>query len=338
MRIVFMGTPDFAVPALVTLVGSEHEVIGVLCQPDRVAGRGKKERACSVKERSLALGLPVFQPETLKGAEGFLTELAPDCIVVAAYGQILPEGILAAPRYGCVNVHASLLPAYRGAAPIHRAVMNGDRETGVTIMRMDKGLDTGDVLAVERVCIGPEATMGEIHDELAAAGARLLLETLRDLERGVGAAKPQPPEGTYAAKLGADDEKIQWTRPASVIHNQIRGLNPWPGAYTWFRGEKVKIWRSRLVRPEYAQVNDVVLENSESGDAQGCCGRLVGISARGLLCRTGQEEKADAGCVENEAVGEGVLEILEVQPAGKKRMSGRDFYNGRAMETGECFT
>ncbi|MCL1854031.1 MAG: methionyl-tRNA formyltransferase [Peptococcaceae bacterium] len=320
MRIVFMGTPDFAVPVLSALAASEHSVVGVFCQPDRVAGRGKKMRACPVKVKAEGLGIPIFQPEKIRDREDWPVALAPECIAVTAYGQILPAWLLALPAYGCVNVHASLLPAYRGAAPIHRAVMNGDKETGVSIMCMDEGLDTGDVLAMVPVRVGPDATMGEVHDELAGVGGRLLLKTLGELAAGLAEGRPQPPGGTYAAKLTPADEVVQWERPVAAIHNQIRGLNPWPGAYTYFGGEKLKIWRSRLVGAEYARVVGVKVDEQRHVG-----GRVAGVSAQGLLCQAGEG-----------LAGEGFLEVLEVQPAGKSRMSGRAFYNGKTGVLGEC--
>jgi methionyl-tRNA formyltransferase len=318
-----MGTPDFAVPALKALAESEHKVAGVLCQPDRAAGRGNKMKACAVKEAALVLGIPVFQPERVRLFQGELTELAPECIVVAAYGQILPEWVLELPAFGCINIHASLLPAYRGAAPVHRAVMNGDTVTGVSIMRMDAGLDTGGVLAAEKIAVGPDATMGDIHDDLARLGAALLLETLSRMETGDVEATPQPEGATYAAKIEPDDEIILWSRPATEIHNRIRGLNPWPGARTSFRGDKVKVWASRLVDPHMADLYKLEKGSAseEQAGAQDLPGSIAGVSVQGLYCRTGN----------------GLLEILQLQPAGKKTMSGRDFYNGRVCEPGEGF-
>ncbi|MCL1790563.1 MAG: methionyl-tRNA formyltransferase [Peptococcaceae bacterium] len=334
MRVVFMGTPDFAVPILMGLVDSDHCVAGVFCQPDRVAGRGKKVRACSVKVKAEALGIPVFQPERIRDKSDWQETLKPECVVVAAYGQILPEWLLELPVFGCVNVHASLLPAYRGAAPIHRAVMNGDDVTGISIMRMDKGLDTGDVLEAESVRIGPEATTGEVHDELAAVGARLLLKTLESLADGTAISWPQPANATYAAKLGPADEVIRWERPAVEIHNQVRGLNPWPGAWTSFEGEKIKVWRSRLVDRAFVEKTESVAEAGLGSEVRSGAGCIVGISARGLLCKTNDVDLTGKAGLP----GEGdYLEILEVQPAGRVRMSGRAFFNGKKGILGKRF-
>ena len=317
MRIVFMGTPDFAVPALRALVSGGHDVVGVFTQPDRPAGRGKNLKPSPVKVAAEELGLPVFQPAMIKTPEGIqlLRDLAPDSIIVVAYGQILSKEILQLPSKGCINVHASLLPAYRGAAPLHWAVMKGETHTGVTTMLMDEGLDTGDMLLKREVPISTEATTGEIHDVLAAHGGELLIDTLCALEKGTLISIPQTGESNYAPLLNRNHERLDWSRRANELHDQIRGLNPWPGAFATFRGENLKIWRSTL-----SQQPDKAVETEEvSVEVTVEPGQIIRIIGSGLLVQT----------------GEGVLVILEVQPAGKRSMSARDFFNGRHGQVGE---
>lgn len=248
MRLVFMGTPDFSVPALDALAAAGHEILAVYCQPPRPAGRGQKERPSPVQARAAALGIPVRHPKSLKPAEeqAAFAALGAEAAVVVAYGLILPQPVLDAPRFGCFNIHASLLPRWRGAAPIHRAILEGDGETGVCIMRMEAGLDTGPVLKREAVPIGAEDTAGDLHDRLAALGARLVVEALGALDRLV--PEPQAAEGvTYAAKIDKAEARIDWTRPAAAVDRQIRGLSPFPGAWCPVGGERVKLLRSRLV-------------------------------------------------------------------------------------------
>ncbi|HHV65256.1 MAG TPA: methionyl-tRNA formyltransferase [Peptococcaceae bacterium] len=313
MKLIFMGTPDFAVPTLRALHEAGHHIVGVFTQPDRPKGRGKKITASPVKELAESLNLPVFQPLKVKAPEVIETirKLEPECIVVVAYGQILPLDILKLPPLGCVNVHASLLPSYRGPAPIHWAVLNGETKTGVTTMLMDEGLDTGDILLTAEYPISLTATTGEIHDALAELGAELLLKTLRGLQDGTLNPIPQPKEFTYAPLLKREHEKIDWSRPVQAIHNQIRGLNPWPGAYTTFRGERVKIWQSLPLereknnsRPEHAKPGEILAERGG-----------------GFLVQC----------------GEGILQILRLQPEGKRQMTGADFFNGRCIGIGELF-
>jgi len=308
-----MGTPDFALPSLQALYEAGHVIVGVFTQPDRPAGRGKKIVASPVKLLAEQLELPVFQPDRLKTPTNvkLLKELAPECIIVVAYGQILSKEILDIPRYGCVNVHASLLPAYRGAAPIHWAVINGETKTGVTTMLMDEGLDTGDMLLSAEYEISPTATTGEVHDALAKLGAEILLETLDGLEKGTLKSKKQPAEFTYAPLLKREHERLDWNWSAWVIHNRIRGLNPWPGAFTTYRGEQVKIWQSKIVE------NEGVLKLATEAKP----GQILALTSNGLLVMT----------------GEGRLEITVLQPAGKKKMSAADFFNGRRVKIGECF-
>ncbi|MDZ4087974.1 MAG: methionyl-tRNA formyltransferase [Tabrizicola sp.] len=252
MKIVFMGTPEFSVPVLDAL-HKTHEIVAVYCQPPRPAGRGKADRPSPVQARAEALGLAVRHPASLRGdvAVAEFAALGADVAVVVAYGLILPQVVLDAPRLGCLNIHASLLPRWRGAAPIHRAIMAGDRETGVCIMQMEAGLDTGPVLLREAVEIGAEETTADLHDRLSALGARLIVEALERLP-GLD-PQPQPAEGvTYAAKVDKAEARVNWTRPAVEVDRLIRGLSPFPGAWTEVQGERVKLLRSRLAQGEGA--------------------------------------------------------------------------------------
>jgi len=316
-----MGTPDFAVPTLRALVSAGHDVAGVFTQPDRPAGRGKNLKPSPVKIAAGELGLPVFQPERIKTPESIrqLKDLAPESIIVVAYGQILSREILQLPGKGCINVHASLLPAYRGAAPIHWAVINGESFTGVTIMLMDEGLDTGDMLLKREIPIAHESTTGEIHDKLAIVGAELLIETLHELEMGGIIPTPQTGDSNYAPLLKREHERLDWTRRAAELHDQIRGLNPWPGAFSSFRGENLKIWRST----PFLQ-HDGIAPGMEAEDLERVLtdpGQIIQVLGDSLLVQT----------------GEGILRVLEVQPAGKRVMAARDFFNGRHGQVGEKF-
>lgn len=242
-RIVFMGTPDFAVPTLQALIAS-HEVIGVVTQPDRPAGRSRQLQPSPVKQVALAAGIPVFQPEKLRRAEAIaeLQQWQPDVYVVAAFGQILPQAVLDIPAFGSINVHASLLPRWRGAAPIQAAVRAGDAETGVTIMQMDAGLDTGPMLAQRAIPIAADETGQSLHDKLAALGPALLLDTLPRYLSGVLQPQPQPDDGvTYAPQINKEDGSLDWTQPALVIERLVRAFTPWPGTYTFWDGQLLKI-------------------------------------------------------------------------------------------------
>ncbi|RKO67293.1 methionyl-tRNA formyltransferase [Desulfofundulus salinus] len=306
MRVVFMGTPDFAVPALKGLVGAGYPVVGVVTQPDRPKGRGKKIQPSPVKQAALHMGLPVLQPVRVRDAAFVeqLKQLEPEVIVVAAFGQILPPSILHLPPRGCINIHASLLPRYRGAAPIHRAIMNGERETGVTIMLMDEGLDTGDILLQQAVAIGEADNAGAIHDRLAQLGAELLLQTLNLLKQGHLHACPQEDSlATYAPPLTREDEIIDWERPARDLYNQIRGLDPWPGARTWWGEQVLKVWRA------------VVKEEAVP---------------KGVL--PGQVIAADEEVVV--ATGRGCLSLQEVQLQGGRRLPVAEFLRGHPLAPG----
>ena len=308
MRVVFMGTPDFAVQSLNALVDAGHEVTAVITQPDRPKGRGNKMAFPEVKTRALELGFPVHQPDSVKD-EAFLELLKsynPDVIVVVAFGRILPQTVLELPPYGCVNVHGSLLPEYRGAAPIQRAVLDGRKETGVTTMRMDIGMDTGDMLMQATLPITDEDTTGTMFDKLAELGGKVLIDTLAGLENGtVVPVKQDDSKATHAARILKEDEVIRWEDSAEKIFCQIRGLSPAPGAYTWWNGERLKLWKARI--------ND-----KETGKAPGT---VVEISKNALNVQTGK------GC----------LEVLELQPAGKKAMPAQAFSNGAGVAEGIVF-
>ncbi|MCC5986826.1 MAG: methionyl-tRNA formyltransferase [Pararhodobacter sp.] len=305
MRIIFMGTPDFAVPALQALA-VRHDICAVYCQPPRPAGRGKKPRPSPVQRAADALGLPVRHPRTLREpqAQEDFAALGADLAVVVAYGLILPRPVLEAPRLGCLNIHASLLPRWRGAAPIHRAVMAGDAETGICIMQMDEGLDTGPVLLREATAIGAEETTGELHDRLADMGARLIATALERL--GELRPQPQPEEGvTYAAKIGKDEARIDWGQPAMVVARHIRGLSPFPGAWCETPDGRLKLLRARAVDTE-----------TKGGGAPGCV--LAG----------------SPGDVLRVACGEGAVEITQAQRAGRQPMPAGELLRGLALPAG----
>lgn len=292
MKVIFMGSPEFSLPVLEAL-HAVHEVVAVYCQPPRPAGRGKADRPTAVHARALQLGLPVRHPVNLRDAasQAEFAALKADVAVVVAYGLILPQAVLDAPRLGCLNIHASLLPRWRGAAPIHRAIMAGDSETGICIMQMEAGLDTGPVLLREVVQIGAEETTAELHDRLSALGASAILRALAALPLP---AVPQAAEGvTYAAKIDKSEARIDWARPAVEVDRQIRGLSPFPGAWCEIGGERVKLLRSRLA------------------EGQGRPGEVL----HGLIV----------------ACGQGAVEVLEAQREGKRPASARDILNGMQL-------
>lgn len=303
MRVIFMGTPDFAVSSLKALIESGHTVLTVVTQPDRPKGRGKKEAPPPVKEAAQELGLPVIQPLKVKDPDliRLLRSLSPEVIVVVAYGQILPREILLLPKCGCVNVHASLLPKYRGAAPIHRAVINGEQETGITTMFMDEGLDTGDMILQESTPIFEEDNVGTIHDRLAIAGARLLSNTLDLIGRGRAPRAPQKDKSSYAPMITGADELIQWNKPARDIFNHIRGMDPWPGARTFMGSKMLKIWSAH-----------VRAEDQRQEHARPEPGRVLETGRDGVMVCTGR----------------GIIVIDELQLQGAKRMSAADFLRG----------
>jgi methionyl-tRNA formyltransferase len=302
MVLIFLGTPAFAVPTLERLVDAGHSVSAVFTQPDRPKGRGGLVSPSPVKEAALRLGLPVHQPERIRHADvvGQLRQMNPDAMIVVGYGQIIPQAIIDIPKLGIINVHASLLPKYRGAAPIQWAVANGETRTGVTTMRIDAGLDTGDMLLKWETEIGMEEDALELGTRLAQAGAQLLVETLRDNPTPV---KQDPSEATLAPILKKEDGEIDWNWPASKIFNRSRGLLPWPGAYSHFRGQLFHIWKSRV-----------------SGEAlQGEPGLMSAMDKR-LLIACGERTE---------------LELIEVQVEGRKRMSGTAFMNGHHLKDDE---
>ncbi|MDO5416726.1 MAG: methionyl-tRNA formyltransferase [Lachnospiraceae bacterium] len=309
MRILFMGTPDFSVPALEALVKGGHEVAAVVTQPDKPKGRGKAVLMTPVKEKALEYGIPVYQPVRVKKDEEFLRmveEMKPDAIVVIAFGQILPKRLLDIPKYGCINIHASLLPKYRGAAPIQWAVIDGEKETGITTMMMDVGLDTGDMLEKVVIPIEKDETGGSLHDKLSAAGGPLILSTLKKAEEGTLVRTPQTEEGTcYAKMLTKSLGDIDWSQDAESIERLIRGLNPWPSAYTSLNGKTLKIWQAE------------VLDESPEGTP----GQVVKASQGEFLVKTGK----------------GTLKIESLQLEGKKRMDTDAFLRGYAVEAGTVF-
>ncbi|WP_293828888.1 methionyl-tRNA formyltransferase [uncultured Phascolarctobacterium sp.] len=309
MRIVFMGTPDFAVGSLQALCESgKHEILAVVTQPDRPKGRGNKLLQTPVKEYALAQGLTVYQPQKVKTPEfvELLHELQPELIVVAAFGQFLSKEILELPKYGCINVHASLLPKYRGAAPIQYAIIKGEKESGVTIMQMDIGMDTGAMLDKVVVPIAENTTMGELHDALREQGAALLLQVIDKIAAGTAVAEPQDNEqATYATLLDRSMEHIDWSKTAQEVHNLIRGFNPAPSTFTKLpNGKSLKIWGSKMTDKNSA------------------------AAAAGTVIETGKHSFFVA-------CGEGVLEITEVQPESKKRMPAQVFLNGRGVQEGD---
>ncbi|MEX1080726.1 MAG: methionyl-tRNA formyltransferase [Halofilum sp. (in: g-proteobacteria)] len=302
LRVFFAGTPDFAVPALEALRAAGHDVRAVFTQPDRPAGRGRRLRAPPVKQSAQAADIPVFQPERLSvdalaAASG---DPRPDVLVVVAFGQVLGREVLDYPHHGALNVHASLLPRWRGAAPIARALLAGDECTGVSIMQMDTGLDTGPVLSRRACPIDPAETAGTLHDRLAALGAEALIDVLADLPAHRATAEPQDDSAaTYAAKLARADGRLAWGRPAAELARQVRALQPWPGAWTVYAGEPLRIWGAEAQGDEAAAVPGVVLTTGSTG---------IGV-----------------------ATGDGVLRLQRVQPAGGKPMGAADFANARAL-------
>jgi methionyl-tRNA formyltransferase len=305
MRLAFLGTPAFAVPTLERTVAAGHDVVAVLTQPDRPRGRGQHPAPPPVKESAVRLGLPVYQPERVRRPEAVehLRALSVDAMVVVGYGQIIPQSVIDLAPLGIINVHASLLPKYRGAGPIQWAIINGETRTGVTTMSIDAGLDTGDMLLEAATDIGPDENSVELGRRLAEMGADLLVETLAGLARGTIAPRPQDPaQATYAPLLKKEDGRIDWAQPAQTIHNRVRGLQPWPGAYTSFRGQSLHIWKSGV---------------GDQGAGVTEPGRIHNL--RPLTITT---------C-------SGTLELIEVQLEGRKRIPAADFVNGQRLTENE---
>ena len=308
MNLVFMGTPDFAVPTLRTLRISRHSVQAVVTQPDRPKGRGQEMQAPPVKRYALENSLKVYQPEKASAPE-FVAELAalkPDLIVVIAYGQILRENLLSLPKHFCMNVHASLLPQYRGAAPINWAIINGDKETGVTTMKMDQGLDTGDILLMKKVAIENDDTAQHLHDKLSEAGGALALETVDQLEKGLLKFIPQnDTESTYASKLKKEDGCLHWGQEAEIIRNRVRGMEPWPGTFGFLNGKRLRFCK-------------VETGPGTKDDAPGV---VMRVSDYGI----------EIGTLKDRII------VTEIQPEGKKRMTVKSYLQGHAVESGERF-
>ncbi len=304
LKTVFMGTPEFAVGTLQGLLEAGVDLVGVYTQPDRPKGRGKKLAPPPVKELARQHGIPVFQPVKLRAPEAVaeLQALAPDLIVVVAYGQILPQSVLDIPTCGCINVHASLLPKYRGAAPINKAIVDGETVTGITTMRMDAGLDTGDMLVKRSLTIGPDETAGELHDRLAALGRETMEETLRQLLAGtLQPEKQNDNESSYAPMMKKEDGLVDWSLPAREVHNRVRGLAPWPGAYTHLDGEVLKLAQTRVIA------------------GSGRPGEIVSASADGI----------DIAC------GDGAVRVGALQLPGRKMLPAADFLRGHKLHAGQ---
>ena len=300
MRLIFMGTPDFAVPTLIELAARGHDIAAVYTRAPKPAGRGMEMQTTPVEREARRLALPVHTPKSLKdeAAQAGFRAIEADAAVVIAYGLILPKPVLEAPRLGCFNVHASLLPRWRGAAPINRAIMAGDAESGVTIMKMDEGLDTGAIAMAERISIGPDMTAGELHDALARLGADLMARALAALERGSLTLTPQPADGvTYAEKISKDEARIDWSRPWKQVHDHIRGLSPFPGAWCEIGGTRVKTLRST------------------KGEGTGVPGTVL-------------DDKLTIAC------GEGAVRLVELQRAGKQAMGAEEFLRGAPVPPG----
>ena len=305
MKVIFMGTPDFAVPCLEALIRDNYEVVAVFTQPDKPKGRGKKLMMPPVKELAVAEGIPVYQPSTLKSPESFelIEKLSPDIIIVVAYGHILPKSILDLPPFGCINVHASLLPKYRGAAPINWAIINGEDKTGITTMYMDVGLDTGDMILAEELIIGEDETAQELHDRMSQLGSELLIKTLGFIETGnVVRIQQVHEDSSYAPMMTKELGRIDWSNAASEIKNLIRGTFPWPTAYTTYKGETMKIFKCRI---------KITNEAHESG-------RIIQITKDELYIGTGK----------------GIIVIQELQFSGGKRLTVKDFLVGNQLEEG----
>ncbi|MBO5372732.1 MAG: methionyl-tRNA formyltransferase [Lachnospiraceae bacterium] len=305
MRVIFMGTPDFAVGTLEEIIKAGHDVVLAVTQPDKPKGRGKAMQAPPVKECALSHGIEVYQPNRVRKTEciEYLAKYQPEIIIVAAFGQILPKEILDMPKYGCVNVHASLLPKYRGAAPIQWSVINGDTVSGVTTMRMDVGLDTGDMIEKAEVVLAEDETGGSLFDRLAEVGAKLCVHTMKCIEEGTAVYTPQKEdEATHVGMISKQLGNINWEESAAVIERLVRGLNPWPSAYTKLNGKTLKIWKAAV---------------EEGGNAQ-LAGTVCTVNKKELKIQT----------------GDGILSLQEVQLEGKKRMDVEAFLRGYEIEEG----
>ncbi|WP_456372168.1 methionyl-tRNA formyltransferase [Thiolapillus sp.] len=302
LRIVFAGTPDFSVPPLLSLLESPHELVAVYTQPDRPAGRGRKLVASPVKSAAQDKGIPVHQPATLRDSDAVaqLRALRPDLMVVVAYGLILPEEVLAIPRLGCVNIHASILPRWRGAAPIQRAIQAGDAKSGVSIMRMDKGLDTGPVYLIRSLELAADETGGSLHDKLSVLGAEALMEALPGIADG--SLRPQPQDhskATYAAKLDKKEARIDWRQPAQQIERQVRAFNPWPVAFSRYENANLRIWEAHAIDGVMAEPGTVMSATRDGIDV---------------------------------STGDALLRVTRLQMPGKRAMDARDFINSQSIQ------
>jgi methionyl-tRNA formyltransferase len=311
LRIVFMGTPEFAIPSLEAILYSGYNIIGVVTQPDRPKGRGKKLTPPPVKEWAVERNIPVYQPEKVKDSAfvEVLKQLAPDLIVTAAFGQILSEEILNIPPLGCINVHASLLPKYRGASPIQQALIDGETETGITIMYMDVGMDTGDIILQKSIPIHPDEQADELHDRLAVLGGQVLKEALKLFETGRPVGRPQEHDrATYCKKIDKSMGNIDWTQSAARIRNLVRGLTPWPGAFTFLEGQRIKVWKVQeweYSKPETYAPGQVVAADEHQGLVAAC--------------------------------GYGFLRLVTIQGEGKKVMQDTEFLRGNPVPVGTVF-
>lgn len=317
MKIIFMGTPDFAEESLKAIYEAGHKIIGVVTNPDRPKGRGMKMIPSPVKEYAIKNNLKIFQPEKVKNNEEFINELKtlePDVICVVAYGKILPKEILDIPQYGCINVHASLLPQYRGAAPVQWSVLNGDKITGVTTMYMDVGMDTGDMILKQEVEIGEDETTGELWDRLKVIGGNLLVETLDNIEKGIAPREKQPENFTMAPMLSKDMAKIDWNnKTAKEIKNLVRGLNPIMGAYTSLNGKKIKFWKVKVVEDD-----EIYIEN-------------LNFLTNGTVIVSDSKEGIYIKCKE------GILKILEIQGENARKMTIQDYLRGNPIQEFDIF-
>ena len=316
MKIIFMGTPDFAEESLKSIYEAGHEIVGVVTNPDKPKGRGMKMIPSPVKEFAIEKNLKIFQPEKVKNNEEFINELKalqPDVICVVAYGKILPKEILDIPPYGCINVHASLLPQYRGAAPVQWAVLNGDKTTGVTTMYMDVGMDTGDMILKEEVQIGEDETTGELWDRLKTIGGKLLVETLKQIEKGTAPREKQGEDFTVAPMLSKDMAKIDWNKSAKEIKNLVRGLNPIMGAYTFLNDKKIKFWKVKV-----AGEDEIYAEN-------------LGFLTNGTVIVSDPKDGIFIKCKK------GILKVLEIQGENAKKMAIQDYLRGNPIQEFDVF-
>jgi methionyl-tRNA formyltransferase len=322
MKIVFMGTPDFAKESLKALYEAKHEILAVVTNPDRPSGRGMKLNSSPVKQYAEEVGLPIYQPEKIRGNNEFIEQikqLNPEVICVVAYGKILPEDILKIPQKGCINVHGSLLPKYRGAAPIQWSVINGDKTTGVTTMYMENGMDTGDMILKEEIKIGEDETTGEVWGKLAKIGGELLVKTLKKIEEGTAPRIKQGEDFSIAPMLKKEDTKLDWENMTAVkIKNLVRGLNPIMGAYTFIEGKKIKIWKVQVISEQLGKEsveNEQFIGEAKPGQV------IISEEKKGLYIKA----------------KEGIIKVIEIQGENSKKMNVEDYLRGNKIEVGKIF-